>query len=599
MSDANVPLLDLLKDERFDDALVLVESGKLVHDGSKSALLMAIRHGSPSRLARAEKKNSVDARRLVDAFIAQEAPLYVDELATFLFLSWGPSDEDAAVSLVEELLRHYGAEGTFEGGSTLLHAAACAGLPKLVERLLRAGLDPTKATESGETPAQLAAAAHSPAHAAECLRLLLDHGKGTRLEGSSVVHAILNAARHNHRLEEMNAELAARIIGLCRIALDHGEDLRTKDRFGQMPLDALLTSLDKAGPTFDEASYPTYMATSDAQIFARDVALFLIDRGGATPETLPLAARAHLALLLEELLKRDAPAPDATYGKSKGTLLHAVLGRDEFSGEMTARSIRCLLRYGVSPEQRDAKKKTAWDVYTKVKRTLRPAWRKVIEDAYEGALAEMAPGSAAKPNDARTKSGARRKAGVRFPCASMHLAVLGALWAQKLIKLPLKKLLADIEVDEDSDDPDEALREAVTRLHDVPIEPAAAAKLTHLDFSGGNAIYLELEEIVDAHTGGETDAYQLGSLEGIDKLTALRSLSLSGFGYNPGGVDLKPLAEHPSLSEITLSGKCANGEALASIANLSKIDFDGAVSLGEEVIARLKAKGVAIGPSSA
>jgi hypothetical protein len=174
-----------------------------------------------------------------------------------------------------------------------------------------------------------------------------------------------------------------------------------------------------------------------------------------------------------------------------------------------------------------------------------------------------------------------------FPDPGLHIGVLGMLLEDEIIsEEPIRTALADIA----SEDEFERLARGVEALQQIPISEDQLAKVTTLHFDGGNAIYMVLEECVECYTGGETDDYSLGSLEGIGKLLNLTYLDLSGHGFHATGIDLAPLADHPTLKRIDLSGPVFNVATLESVSTLTKVIV--APSDEPSVFDRLKARGV-------
>jgi hypothetical protein len=596
------PLHALIEDGRFDEALLLAERGLYVDqlnyylkfrdkvsESGESALLAAIKEGAPSSLASKGVKTS--AQTLVASLLDHGAPLYGDFSVYNLLASWQP-EEDAALELVRFLVARCGVTGSFRGGVTLLHAAAAARLPRVIEFLLDAGADP-EAEGYGATPAQLALEFHQ-FHGLDrvdrCLTLL-SAKKGTRdWAKDNLFGKMLASQEYSDPLGDEAAATTKQVFTVFRTILARGERPVGKDAQGNLPLDSFLESMASSAATLDEKAYPTHMEAEGDQAFARDVALFLIENGGASPRMLPLAAYAHLALLLEELLSREKPAPNAVHGKTKNTLLHEALRREEFSGKMTARTIHDLLAYGVDPEAPNGKKKSALDLYATAKRTLRPAWRKTIEAALADGAKAAGGATAGAAATAKKPAAKGEGEGLLFPCAGLHLAVLGALRDKKLLKISLKKVLKgiDAEGEESGLEEDARIAVGVEALHAIPLDPSAVAKLQSLSFDGGNSIYLDVEEVLGVETGGETEVYGLTSLEGIGALVGLTKLSLDGHGYSHEAIDLSPLTGHPALTSLTLSGGYTGTEALETIGTLERVKALGDAKARE----RLQARGI-------
>lgn len=180
-----------------------------------------------------------------------------------------------------------------------------------------------------------------------------------------------------------------------------------------------------------------------------------------------------------------------------------------------------------------------------------------------------------------------------IPDTGLRLAVINALIGiGRLDKAMVRERLADIHDDEH--DEDALIGQALERLRGVELDDAALAEIERVDFDGGNDIYMAIEETIDVDTGGETDHYQLGSLAGIERLTALQSLNLDGHGYRKAPLDLSPLRGHPTLARVVLSGRCTGASALEGLGALTRLD----VRLGDvddgTVLERLAARGVEV-----
>lgn len=187
---------------------------------------------------------------------------------------------------------------------------------------------------------------------------------------------------------------------------------------------------------------------------------------------------------------------------------------------------------------------------------------------------------------------------VQIPDPGLFLAVLEALIEEDILDEDrLDPLLADIETsDEDLDPDDEEARvaAAIAILHALPLEADAVARIECVDFDGGNDIYMLLEEVLEIETGGEADYYQLRSLQGIEALRSLVALNLDGHGFNEAKLDLSPLAGHPTLAILRLSGKCTGARALESLPALKELTARRDKLDEPAVLDRLAARGVAI-----
>jgi len=204
-----------------------------------------------------------------------------------------------------------------------------------------------------------------------------------------------------------------------------------------------------------------------------------------------------------------------------------------------------------------------------------------------------------KKGSPRAKS--RKPTGLILPDAGFHLAVIGALMDADVLSeeaverfcKPLAKALDRLE----EDDEHGRLGLVLAHLHTMPLPPEKVAAIAALDFDGGNSVYMTLEEIAGVYSGGETDAYSVGSFEGIGALEGLESLDIDSHGNPPGDavVDFAPLARHPRLAELTISdGK--NADALETLPSLKRVRLLGTGEglQPEGVLDRLAAKGVAV-----
>lgn len=180
-----------------------------------------------------------------------------------------------------------------------------------------------------------------------------------------------------------------------------------------------------------------------------------------------------------------------------------------------------------------------------------------------------------------------------IPDTGLRLAIMNALIGSgRLAEEALRERLADIH-DEEHDE-DVLIGQALERLRMVELDADALAEIERIDFDGGNDIYMLIEETIDVDTGGETDHYQLGSLAGIERLVALRTLRLDGHGYREATLDLGPLRDHPALATLVLSGRCTNAGVLESLSALAKLDYRLGGLDDESVPERLAARGVEV-----
>jgi hypothetical protein len=185
-----------------------------------------------------------------------------------------------------------------------------------------------------------------------------------------------------------------------------------------------------------------------------------------------------------------------------------------------------------------------------------------------------------------------------FADRGLHLGVLNALLTDGVIAAADLRAIIESTGPDGPDDgypgPGPRLAASLDLLHAVAVPPAAAAAIDHLDFDGGNEIYMLIEQTLDIDTGGESDDYNVTSLEGIHALSGLRSLDLDGHGYHPAPLDLIPLTGHPTLSELFLTGDCTGAGALESLPTLRNLDVTLANLDDADVPTRLEARGVTV-----
>jgi hypothetical protein len=184
----------------------------------------------------------------------------------------------------------------------------------------------------------------------------------------------------------------------------------------------------------------------------------------------------------------------------------------------------------------------------------------------------------------------------KIPDPGLFLGVLQAMLEQELLSQDrLDPALADIETSDDEDgDEQERVAAAVARLHETPLPDEGLARVERIDFDGGNDIYMLIEEVLDIDTGGEADYYCLGSLQGIGALTSLVALNLDGHGYRQAPLDLSPLAGHPALADLYLTGVCTNAAVLTTLPALAKLRTRASDLDDPTVLDRLRQRGVEV-----
>jgi hypothetical protein len=133
---------------------------------------------------------------------------------------------------------------------------------------------------------------------------------------------------------------------------------------------------------------------------------------------------------------------------------------------------------------------------------------------------------------------------------------------------------------------------AVRCCHAIPLERSRALSCRGLSDELLGGVYSHIEESsrdrvrfspdeLDAEQGRDPYAlsdwmapYEVRSLEGIDALINLESLEWSSAKGSP--VDLTPLANHPALTTLGLSGTCRNVRVLATCPKLRRVFWQGA-----------------------
>ncbi|MDI1463409.1 hypothetical protein QEZ54_20725 [Catellatospora sp. KI3] len=185
-----------------------------------------------------------------------------------------------------------------------------------------------------------------------------------------------------------------------------------------------------------------------------------------------------------------------------------------------------------------------------------------------------------------------------FADRGLHLGVLNALLANGAIAAADLSAIVESTGPDGPDDgypgPGPRLAAALDLLHAVAVPASAASAIDRLDFDGGNDIYMLVEQTLDIDTGGESDDYNVTSLEGVHTLSGLKSLNLDGHGYHPDPLDLTPLTGHPTLSELVLTGVCTNAAALETLPALRTLNVALARLDDPDVPTRLEARGVAV-----
>jgi hypothetical protein len=135
---------------------------------------------------------------------------------------------------------------------------------------------------------------------------------------------------------------------------------------------------------------------------------------------------------------------------------------------------------------------------------------------------------------------------------------------------------------------------AIERLLSFPLDAKLLAAVESIDFDGGNEIYYVIERELDIDTGGESSYYDVHSIAGIGALTSLAEAELYGHDSRGPGLDLSPLADHPSITTLSLGGRLTGAAALERLPALKSLELEYAKLDDQRVVARLRRRGVAI-----
>jgi predicted DNA-binding WGR domain protein len=198
-------------------------------------------------------------------------------------------------------------------------------------------------------------------------------------------------------------------------------------------------------------------------------------------------------------------------------------------------TIALLLDRGDRVDAKDKRGKTPLDLARRGRKELRAQdWKRV-----EAALSGHAPTPSSTPKAAKKSSTAAAPLDEYFHDSALALGVLGALMRDGVVKkASLAKVLDELDAD------DASAREAVAiqALHRSRVTPKQLAEIEALSFEVDEPIYTWLAEKIDVDLGGESEALVVGSLEGLQHLTGLKTLDL-GYGYG-AAPKLDPLFEH-------------------------------------------------------
>jgi hypothetical protein len=183
------------------------------------------------------------------------------------------------------------------------------------------------------------------------------------------------------------------------------------------------------------------------------------------------------------------------------------------------------------------------------------------------------------------------KPGAPFADPNLKLIVLSALTESGAIHLgPRKKLAEHIlgpGYDEDQDGYD-LLKPVYDYLARYPLTANHLAAVTSIDFDGGNEIYT----YPFPFWSGETDEFEVASLDGVERLINLRRIEIISLLTD---LDLSRLATLKQLEHVGLDpGQYQNGEALLQLPALKTLTCSASAFSDRSVIPALKARGVAV-----
>ena len=180
--------------------------------------------------------------------------------------------------------------------------------------------------------------------------------------------------------------------------------------------------------------------------------------------------------------------------------------------------------------------------------------------------------------------------GSPFNDPNLKLVILNALLGRDVIKLGTPEELAAHVLGRAVDLEDEGwarLPEAHDYLQRYPLSAAQLAQVDTIVFDGGLDIY----RYAWYHWDGESDEFDVRSLDGIERCTALKHFTLIAMA---NGLDLARLAAVRSLQSVELYVDCVNSAALLALPELRSLECF-ARSLDDlTVIETLRARGVKV-----
>jgi hypothetical protein len=180
--------------------------------------------------------------------------------------------------------------------------------------------------------------------------------------------------------------------------------------------------------------------------------------------------------------------------------------------------------------------------------------------------------------------------GTPFADPNFKLAVLSSLVENDVLDLAgyedLARFVLKRPVDLEKEGY-ELIPEAYDYLVRYPLSESDLALVETITFDGGNEIY----SYCFRFWNGETEEFEVKSLEGIAHCANLRSLICIAVIEK---LDIAQLVGLRKLEEINLAEVCINADRLLDLPALKKLTFHEGVIADPILLARLRAKGVAI-----
>jgi hypothetical protein len=180
--------------------------------------------------------------------------------------------------------------------------------------------------------------------------------------------------------------------------------------------------------------------------------------------------------------------------------------------------------------------------------------------------------------------------GAPFADPNFKLVVLSALLETDALDLAEDRDLAEFVLKRPVDLEQEGyalIAEAYDYLVHYPLAEADLASVETITFDGGNDIYPYCYRFWD----GETKEFDVRSIEGIARCVNLRSINCIAMIER---LDVAQLVGLLRLEEIKLPQTCVNPQRLLDLPALKKLTFHEPAIADEALLARLRAKGVAV-----